>query len=439
MKGVILETAGCKDFFREEDILALQPDVTAAHAMLAAKQGPGSEYLGWLDLPDAAMAQLPEIRKVAEGIQGTSDALVVIGIGGSYLGSRAGIEALAHSFSNFQGNAAKVIFAGHNLSSSYHADLLDVLQDMDFSINIISKSGKTTEPAIAFRIIRDLLERKYGREGARKRIYATTDPHKGVLRALAESEEYTTFPIPEDIGGRYSVLTAVGLLPMAVAGLDIEALLAGAIQAQGDLQNPDLSVNSCYRYAAARNILYRQGKAVELMVCYQPELQYFCEWWKQLFGESEGKEGKGLFPAAAVFSTDLHSLGQFIQEGAKLLFETVIKVIKPRRDLLIPHELEDADQLNYLAGKGMDFVNDCAFRGTLKAHTEEGKVPNLVLTMDSLDAWNLGYLFYFMEKACAVSGTLLGVNPYDQPGVEAYKKNMLILLKGSAPPAGKDL
>ena len=293
---------------------------------------------------------------------------------------------------------------------------------MDFSINIISKSGKTTEPAIAFRIIRDLLERKYGREGARKRIYATTDPHKGVLRALAESEEYTTFPIPEDIGGRYSVLTAVGLLPMAVAGLDIEALLAGAIQAQGDLQNPDLSVNSCYRYAAARNILYRQGKAVELLVCYQPELQYFCEWWKQLFGESEGKEGKGLFPAAAVFSTDLHSLGQFIQEGAKLLFETVIKVIKPRRDLLIPHELEDADQLNYLAGKGMDFVNDCAFRGTLKAHTEEGKVPNLVLTMDSLDAWNLGYLFYFMEKACAVSGTLLGVNPYDQPGWKHTKR-----------------
>ncbi len=429
MRDVFLNTAGIEDFIMEDELLALQPAVDSAHNLLAHKKGPGSEYLGWLDLPETAMTQAPEIKQAAERIKATSDALVVIGIGGSYLGSRAAIEALGNSFHNLKGNATKVFFAGHNLSSTYHAEFLDVLQDMDFSVNIISKSGTTTEPAIAFRIIKDLLESKYGREEAKKRIYATTDAQRGALRTLAEQEGYTAFVIPGDIGGRYSVLTPVGLLPMAAVGLDIEALLKGARQAREDLLVPDLDSNPCYKYAAIRNILYGKGKAVELLVSYEPGLQYFCEWWKQLFGESEGKGGKGIFPAAAIFSTDLHSLGQYIQEGTKLLFETVIKVTKPRRELLIPREPEDLDQLNYLAGKDMDFVNSCAFQGTLKAHTEEGKVPNLVITLEDMKEWSLGYLFYFMEKACAISGYLLGVNPFNQPGVEAYKKNMFTLLK----------
>jgi glucose-6-phosphate isomerase len=430
MKSLLLDTTGIDNFVKADDILALQPAVIAAHNLLTEKKGPGSEYLGWLDLPEIALAQVPEIRKAAERLKATSDALVVIGIGGSFLGSRAAIEAMGHSFYNLMGNATKVFFAGHNVSSSYHADLLDVLREMDFSVNIISKSGTTTEPAIAFRIIKELLESKYGREEAKKRIYATTDAQTGALRALAEQEGYTTFVIPRDIGGRYSVLTPVGLLPMAAAGIDINALLKGAMQAREDFLDPNLFSNCCYQYAAIRNILYRKGKAVELLVSYEPRLQYFCEWWKQLFGESEGKGGRGLFPATGLFSTDLHSLGQFIQEGTKLLFETVIKVTNPRRKMLIPREPGDLGQLNYLAGKDMDFVNDCAFRGTLKAHTEEGKVPNLVMTMEDMDEWNLGYLFYFMEKACAISATLLGVNPYDQPGVEAYKKNMFSLLRG---------
>jgi glucose-6-phosphate isomerase len=428
MRGVLLDTSGVDCFFKDNDILVLQPAVNAAHNLLAEKKGPGAEYLGWLDLPETAMTGAAEIKQAAERINATSEALVVIGIGGSYLGARAAIEALGHSFHNLKGDAAKVLFAGHNLSSTYHAELLDVLQDMDFSVNVISKSGTTTEPAIAFRIIKDLLERKYGREGARKRIYATTDAKKGALRTLAEQEGYTTFAIPGDIGGRYSVLTPVGLLPMAAAGVNIEALLAGAMQAREDFLDPDLARNPCYQYAAIRNILYRQGKAVELLVSYEPGLHYFCEWWKQLFGESEGKEGKGIFPAAAIFSTDLHSLGQYIQEGTKLLFETVIKITKPRRELQIPWVPEDLDELNYLAGKDMDFVNSCAFQGTLKAHTEEGKVPNLAITLPDLTEWTLGYLFYFMEKACALSGYLLGVNPFNQPGVEAYKKNMFALL-----------
>lgn len=427
MKGVFLDTSGIGNFICEDELMALQPAVNLAHNLLTEKKGPGAEYLGWLELPETAMTQVAEIRKAAEKIKATSDALVVIGIGGSYLGSRAAIEALGNSFHNLKGNV-KVFFAGHNLSSTYHAELLDVLQDIDFSVNIISKSGTTTEPAIAFRIIKDLLKSKHGKEGARKRIYATTDAKRGALRALAEQEGYATFVIPGDIGGRYSVLTPVGLLPMAAAGLDIEALLKGALQAREDFLNPDLAGNPCYRYAAIRNILYGKGKAVELLVSYEPGLQYFSEWWKQLFGESEGKEGKGIFPASAIFSTDLHSLGQYIQEGTKLLFETVIKVSKPRRQLLIPREPEDLDQLNYLAGKDMDFVNSCAFQGTLKAHTEAGKVPNLALTLPDLTEWTLGYLFYFMEKACALSGYLLGVNPFNQPGVEAYKKNMFALL-----------
>jgi len=427
MRDVFLNTAGIENFIKKKDLLALQPAVSFAHKLLAEKKGPGSEYLGWLDLPETAMAQVPEIILSAERINATSDALVVIGIGGSYLGSRAAIEALGHSFHNLKRNSTKVFYAGHNLSSTYHADLLDVLQDMDFSVNVISKSGMTTEPAIAFRIIKDLLESKYGREEAKKRIYATTDAQKGALRSLAEQESYTAFVIPEDIGGRYSVLSPVGLLPMAVAGLDIEALLRGAMQAREDLLNPDLARNPCYKYAAIRNILYSQGRAVELLVSFEPGLQYFCEWWKQLFGESEGKDGKGVFPAAAIFSTDLHSLGQYIQEGTKLLFETVIKVTKPRREMTIPYFRKDLDHLNYLAGKGMEFVNDCAYKGTIQAHTQ-GAIPNLVIQLPDLSAQSIGYLFYFMEKACAVCAYMLEVNPFNQPGVEAYKKNMFSLL-----------
>jgi glucose-6-phosphate isomerase len=429
MSGVLFSTAGIRDFITEGELLALQPAVNSAHVLLTEKKGLGSEYLGWLDLPETAMSWVPEIKSAAENINESSEALVVIGIGGSYLGSRAAIEAMKGSFHNLKGNA-KVFFAGHNLSSNYHCDLLDLLQDIDFSVNIISKSGTTTEPAVAFRLLKDLLVRKYGREEAKKRVFATTDAQTGALRALAEQEGYTTFDIPRDIGGRYSVFTPVGLLPMAVAGIDIEALLKGARQAREDSLSPELESNSCYRYAAIRHLLYGSGKAVELLVSYEPELHYFCEWWKQLFGESEGKEGKGLFPAAAIFSTDLHSLGQFVQEGTKLLFETVIKVIKPRGDLVIPQETDDLDQLNYLADKDMEFINNCAFQGTLKAHSEEGKVPNLVLTLSELREKNLGYLFYFMEKACALSGYLLGVNPFDQRGVEAYKRNMSTLLRG---------
>ena len=423
MQKIFLET----NAVGKQELDYLQPAVNTAHKLLVEKAGPGSEFLGWLELPERAKAQLPEIKKATELIRDTSEALVVIGIGGSYLGARAAIEALGHSFHNLQKNKTKIFFAGHNLSSTYHADLLDVLQDMDFSINVISKSGTTTEPALAFRVFKNLLEEKFGKEGAKKRIYATTDANKGALKTLAEEEGYTTFVIPDDIGGRYSVLTPVGLLPMAVAGIDIEALLQGAREAQGQLGNPDLGHNPCYQYAAVRNILYRKGKTVELLVTYEPGLHSFSEWWKQLFGESEGKDGKGLFPGGAIFPTDLRSLGQYIQDGSDLLFETVLKVKKPRRKIAIPRQKEDLDQLNYLAGRDMEFVNDCAFRGTLQAHTA-GSVPNLVLTLPELSEQTLGYLFYFMEKACALSGYILGVNPFDQPGVEAYKKNMFSLL-----------
>ncbi len=425
--AISLNTKGLQPFVLDHELQYVQPAVAAAHAQLVCKTGPGSEFLGWLDLPKHAKAQVESIQEAAEAIRANSDALVVIGIGGSYLGARAAIEALGDSFHNLRGGNTKVFFAGHNLSSTYHSDLLDLLKDMDFSVNVISKSGTTTEPAIAFRIFKDLLEQKYGKEEARKRIYATTDANKGVLRILAEQEGYTSFAIPDDIGGRFSVLTPVGLLPMAVAGIDIAELIQGACQARAELSNPELASNPCYQYAALRNVLYSKGRTIELLAAYEPGLQFFAEWWKQLFGESEGKDGKGIFPASAIFSTDLHSLGQYIQDGANILFETVLKVAAPRRELLIPSQQEDLDQLNYLAGKGMDYVNSCAFQGTLQAHTQ-GQMPSIVLDIPDLSACSLGYLFYFMEKACALSGYLLGVNPFDQPGVEAYKKNMFALL-----------
>ncbi len=419
-------------FFAEHELTYLRDFVKVAHHSLHEKTGAGSDYLGWIDLPvNYDQEEFSRIEKAAEKIRNDSDVLLVIGIGGSYLGARAAIEMLQHSFYNVlpkeKRRSPQIIFAGNNISSTYMMDIIDLLEGKDFSINVISKSGTTTEPAIAFRIFRKILEEKYGAEEARKRIYATTDKAKGALKTSANEEGYETFVIPDDIGGRYSVLTAVGLLPIAVSGADIQAMMKGAADAREDFSKSELDENPAYQYAAVRNILYNKGKTIEMLVNYEPALQYFAEWWKQLYGESEGKDQKGIFPASANFSTDLHSLGQYIQEGRRDLFETVIKVEKPRRGLTIEAEDKDLDGLNYLAGKTVDFVNDKAFEGTLLAHTDGG-VPNLIVSVPALDEYHFGYMVYFFEKACAMSGYLLGVNPFDQPGVEAYKVNMFALL-----------
>lgn len=419
-------------FFAEHELTYLRDFVKVAHHSLHEKTGAGSDYLGWIDLPvNYDQEEFSRIERAAEKIRNDSDVLLVIGIGGSYLGARAAIEMLQHSFYNVLPKekrcSPQIIFAGNNISSTYMMDIIDLLEGKDFSINVISKSGTTTEPAIAFRIFRKILEEKYGAEEARKRIYATTDKAKGALKTLANEEGYETFVIPDDIGGRYSVLTAVGLLPIAVSGADIRAMMKGAADAREDFSKSELDENPAYQYAAVRNILYNKGKTIEMLVNYEPALQYFAEWWKQLYGESEGKDQKGIFPASANFSTDLHSLGQYIQEGRRVLFETVIKVEKPRRGLTIEAEDKDLDGLNYLAGKTVDFVNDKAFEGTLLAHTDGG-VPNLIVSVPALDEYHFGYMVYFFEKACAMSGYLLGVNPFDQPGVEAYKVNMFALL-----------
>ncbi|OUM92402.1 glucose-6-phosphate isomerase [Parageobacillus thermoglucosidasius] len=419
-------------FFGEHELTYLRDVVKVAHHSLHEKTGVGNDFLGWIDLPvNYDKEEFARIQKAAAKIQADSDVLLVIGIGGSYLGARAAIEMLHHSFYNAlskeKRRTPQIIFVGNNISSTYMKDVMDLLEGKDFSINVISKSGTTTEPAIAFRIFRKLLEEKYGKEEARKRIYATTDRARGALKTLATAEGYETFIIPDDVGGRYSVLTAVGLLPIAVSGANIEEMMKGAAQAREDFSNSELEENAAYQYAAIRNILYNKGKTIELLINYEPALQYFAEWWKQLFGESEGKDQKGIFPASANFSTDLHSLGQYIQEGRRDLFETVLKVEKPRHDLVIEAEENDLDGLNYLAGKTVDFVNTKAFEGTLLAHTDGG-VPNLVITLPELNEYTFGYLVYFFEKACAMSGYLLGVNPFDQPGVEAYKVNMFSLL-----------
>jgi glucose-6-phosphate isomerase len=419
-------------FFREHEITYLRDMVKVAHHSLHEKTGVGSDFLGWIDLPvDYDKEEFARIQKAAEKIKSDSDVLLVIGIGGSYLGARAAIEMLQHSFYNAlpkeKRNTPQILFVGNNISSTYMKDVMDLLEGKDFSINVISKSGTTTEPAIAFRIFRKLLEEKYGAEEARKRIYATTDKAKGALKTLANEEGYESFVIPDDVGGRYSVLTAVGLLPIAVSGADIEAMMKGAAQAREDFGKSELEENPAYQYAAVRNILYNKGKTIEMLINYEPALQYFAEWWKQLFGESEGKDQKGIFPASANFSTDLHSLGQYVQEGRRDLFETILKVDKPRHELTIEEEANDLDGLNYLAGQTVDFVNNKAFEGTLLAHTDGG-VPNLVVSIPQLDEYTFGYLVYFFEKACAMSGYLLGVNPFDQPGVEAYKVNMFALL-----------
>ena len=420
------------DFFAKEEISALQPYVDAAHEMLHNKTGLGNDFLGWIDLPnDYDKEEFERIKKAAKKIQSDSDVLVVIGIGGSYLGARAAIECLGHSFRNNLNKddrkTPEIYFAGNNISSTYLMDLIDVIKDKDVSLNVISKSGTTTEPAIAFRVLKEFLENKYGKEEAAKRIYATTDSKKGALKQVSDEEGYETFVIPDDVGGRFSVLTPVGLLPIAAAGLDIDAMMKGANDARLNYSTSNLEENDCYQYAAVRNILHRKGKDIELLVNYEPSLHFVSEWWKQLYGESEGKDQKGIFPASVDFSTDLHSMGQYVQDGKRILFETVLNVEKPRRVVELKKEEKDLDGLNYLSGKTLDFVNEKAFQGTLLAHTD-GQVPNLIVNIPTLDEYNFGYLVYFFEKACGISGYLLGVNPFDQPGVEAYKRNMFALL-----------
>jgi glucose-6-phosphate isomerase len=419
-------------FFGEHELTYLRDFVKVAHHSLHEKTGPGSDYLGWIDLPNQYdREEFARIQKSAEKIKSDSDVLLVIGIGGSYLGARAAIEMLQHSFYNSlskeKRRTPQIIFVGNNISSTYMHDVIDLLEGKDFSINVISKSGTTTEPAIAFRLFRKLLEEKYGVEEARKRIYATTDQARGALKTLANEEGYESFIIPDDVGGRYSVLTAVGLLPIAVSGANIELMMQGAEAARNDLSESELEDNIAYQYAAVRNALYNRGKSIEMLINYEPGLQYFSEWWKQLFGESEGKDQKGIFPASANFSTDLHSLGQYVQDGRRDLFETILKVETPRHELVLEEAANDLDGLNYLSGKTIDFVNNKAFEGTLLAHTDGG-VPNLIISFPKMDEYSFGYLVYFFEKACAMSGYLLGVNPFDQPGVEAYKVNMFALL-----------
>lgn len=419
-------------FFKQHEIDCMQTYVDAAHCMIHEKTGLGNDFLGWVELPNNYdKEEFSRIKKAADKITSDSDVLLVIGIGGSYLGARAAIEMVSHSFRNNlereDRKSPQIYYVGNNISSTYMMDLLDVIKDKDVSINVISKSGTTTEPAIAFRIFKDFLEKKYGKEEASKRIYATTDAKKGALRQLANEEGYETFIIPDDVGGRFSVLTPVGLLPIACAGLDIDAMMKGAQDASQEFKVSDLKTNYSYQYAVVRNILHRKGKDVEMLVNYEPQLHYVSEWWKQLYGESEGKDNKGIFPASVDFSTDLHSMGQYIQEGKRILFETVLNVEKSKRNITIEEADVDLDGLNYLAGKTVDFVNKKAFEGTMLAHTD-GQVPNLIINIPQLDEYNFGYLVYFFEKACALSGYLLGVNPFNQPGVEAYKKNMFALL-----------
>ena len=396
------------------------------------KTGAGNDFLGWIDLPvDYDKEEFERIKKAAAKIQSDSEVLVVIGIGGSYLGARAAIEFLGHSFYNVVSKeirkAPEIYFAGNSISSTYLKHLIEVIGDRDFSVNIISKSGTTTEPAIAFRVFREMLEKKYGKEGARERIYCTTDKAKGTLKALADEEGYETFVVPDDVGGRFSVLTAVGLLPIAVSGADIDALMQGAATAQKEFDNDDLATNDCYKYAALRNILYRKGKTMEVMVSYEPAYTMMSEWFKQLFAESEGKDNKGIFPASVIFSTDLHSLGQYIQDGRRTMFETVVLFDKCKKEVTLGTDPTNVDGLNFLSGKTMGYVNRKAFEGTVLAHNDGG-VPNIVLNVPEMNESELGYLIYFFEKACAISGYMLGVNPFNQPGVESYKKNMFALL-----------
>ena len=430
--SLALNTKHLSSFIKEEEYKAIYPQVEAAHKTLEAKDGPGSDFLGWMYLPrDYDKEEFARIKAPAKKIQSDSDVLLVIGIGGSYLGARAAIEFLSHSFYNVLDKSVRktpeIYFCGNSISSTYLKHLMDVVGDRDFSINMISKSGTTTEPAIAFRVFKEKLEAKYGKKGAAERIYATTDKAKGSLKHLSDEEGYETFVVPDDVGGRFSVLTAVGLLPIAVSGADIDKLMEGAASGRKRALENDFEENDALQYAALRNILLRKGKSVEILANYEPAVHYVSEWWKQLFGESEGKDNKGLFPASVDLTTDLHSMGQFIQDGSRVMFETVINIDTPREELTIGEEPVDLDGLNYLAGKTVDFVNKSAMNGTILAHTD-GQVPNFMVTVPEVNEFYLGELFYFFEFACGVSGYLLGVNPFNQPGVESYKKNMFALL-----------
>ena len=416
----------------EKDIMKYAKQVSDIHKNLHEKSLDENEFCGWIDLPSNYDKQeFENIKKAAKKIQTDSDILLVIGIGGSYLGARAVIESLTNSFYNLQTKENRkfpqILYVGNNLSPNYLTDLMDYISDKDISINVISKSGTTTEPAIAFRVFREIMETKYSLKEARSRIYVTTDANKGALKELAKKEKYTTFIIPDNVGGRYSVLTAVGLLPIATAGIDIDELMEGAKIAQDRYLDDNLKYNECYKYAVVRNILYEKEKNIELLVTYEPKMHYFIEWWKQLFGESEGKELKGIYPSGAEFTTDLHSLGQYIQEGRRNLFETIINIEKIENDIVIKSEEDNLDNLNYLEGRSLDYINKKAMEGTISAHVD-GDVPNIVINIDRLDANHIGQLIYFFELACAMSGSILGVNPFNQPGVEKYKTNMFKLL-----------
>ena len=432
MSKVTFDYSKAAGFVKQHEMDYMKKLVADAKQTLVSKTGAGNDFLGWIDLPvDYDKEEFARIKAAAKKIQSDSDVLLVIGIGGSYLGARAAIEFLRHSFYNSVSKEVRstpeIYFVGNNISSTYICDLMDTIGDRDFSVNIISKSGTTTEPAIAFRVFKEMLEKKYGKAEAAKRIYATTDKAKGALKKLATEEGYETFVVPDDVGGRFSVLTAVGLLPIAVSGADIDKLMEGAASGRKRALENEFEDNDALKYAAVRNIFLRKGKAVEIVANYEPSMHYVSEWWKQLYGESEGKDNKGLFPAAVDLTTDLHSMGQFIQDGSRVMFETVINIEKSRRELVINEEPVDLDGLNYLAGKSVDFVNKSAMNGTVLAHTD-GNVPNLMVNVPEQNEFYLGELFYFFEFACGISGYLLGVNPFDQPGVESYKKNMFALL-----------
>ena len=413
-------------FINEHEHEYMQPYVEVAHNMLHNKKGPGNDFLGWVDLPlNYDKEEYARIKDAAAKICKNSEVLLVIGIGGSYLGARAAIEFIQSPlYNNMKKDTPDIYFIGNNISSTYLSEIMSIIEGRDFSINVISKSGTTTEPAIAFRLFKKMIEEKYGDEEAKNHIFVTTDKARGTLKALATEKGYESFVVPDDVGGRFSVLTAVGLLPIAVAGIDLDAIMQGAAAARMDTLVAD---NDCYAYAIDRTLLLRKNKTIEMLITYEPSGVYFAEWWKQLYGESEGKDCKGLFPASATFSTDLHSLGQFVQDGARNMFETVLKCTNVKNKITIEEEEGDIDGLNFLAGKTVQYVNDCAFLGTVLAHTDGG-VPNIIVEFDAYDAYNFGYLVYFFEKACAISGYLLGVNPFNQPGVEAYKKNMFALL-----------
>jgi len=423
-----LNTKYLKDFINPDELAGIKSQVEAAAAALHNKSGLGNDFLGWMDLPtNYDKEEFARIKAAAEKIKKNSDILIVIGIGGSYLGARAAIELLKSPlYNNIKKDTPDIYYVGNSINPAYLNEIIALCDGKDFSVNVISKSGTTTEPALAFRIFKKMVEDKYGKEGAKDRIFATTDKARGTLKSLSDTEGYETFVIPDDVGGRFSVLTAVGLLPIAVAGCDIDALMKGAAKAQADF-TADFDNNDCYKYAALRNILYRKGKSVEMLVSYDPSFVMMSEWYKQLFGESEGKDNKGIFPSSAVFSTDLHSMGQYIQDGARVLFETVVDIKKPKTDLFLEADAENLDGLNFLTNQNMSVVNRKAFEGTVLAHTEGG-VPNIILELDDTTEENVGYMIYFFEKACAVSGYVLGVNPFNQPGVESYKSNMFALL-----------